>query len=231
MLSGVCQWGKDVENKGLPQWKMECKTHKNLPFWLCSNGIDSLVQLPRLVAVLRCVSVWFVLLCVCVHIRSHTAKATRSARRGTARCYGTRSPGSGSTHGTSHTHIHTHAKLAGSRTQHSIRFTIRYNWRVKDATFAFYPSKGEAKKGECLLPDWKWDRRTSTLAPIKRNNGEKTKDMQPWKVRSSRGSVVANARQVSGRVPLILVLILAVTGHLQGTHSAHALLPLLSDVR
>lgn len=28
-----------MENKGLPQWKMECKTHKNLPFWLCSNGI------------------------------------------------------------------------------------------------------------------------------------------------------------------------------------------------
>lgn len=66
---------------------------------------------------------------------------------------------------------------------HSIRFTIRYNWRVQDGTFAFYPSKGESKKGECLLPDWKWDRRTSTLAPVKRNNGEKTKDMQPWKVR------------------------------------------------
>ncbi len=75
---------------------------------------------------------------------------------------------------------------------------------MKEGIFAFHMpvSKGEPRKGEVLLPDFQWDRQENILRPLPGNGSEKTQGIQTWKA--------------IGQIPVVVILILALTEHIRG---------------
>jgi len=145
-----CQkWRWDVEPKVNPtdpeKWKLECTSHKNLPFWIISNSFEIRSAYYGAVLWNRVTWVWF-------HPR--------------------------------------------------IRFVIRYHWKSKEKTFAFYTPKGEMKKGQCILPDFKFDPANGSINMIP-TPGAKTENLVQWKA--------------YGPFPVPLLLTLALQNHLQVT--------------